>query len=71
MTGSFKHGNESLDSVRGMKFLDQLGILLAFQEQLCSMELHVITLATMVPHYITILIFTLVFFIILLYFPHI
>jgi hypothetical protein len=36
---SCEHGNAPPGSIKGMKFLDQLSVLLASQEGLCSMEL--------------------------------
>jgi hypothetical protein len=39
MAGSFEHGNEPSGFIKGGKFLDQLSVLLAAQEGLCSLEL--------------------------------
>jgi hypothetical protein len=39
VTGSCEHGNEPSGSIKCGKFLDQLSVLLASQEGLCSMEL--------------------------------
>jgi hypothetical protein len=39
VVSSFEHGNEPSGSIKGREFLDQLSILLASQEGLCSMEL--------------------------------
>jgi hypothetical protein len=39
VVGSYDHSNEPLGSIKGGKFLDQLSILLASQEGLCSMAL--------------------------------
>jgi hypothetical protein len=37
--GSYEHGNEPLGSIKCGELLDQLSVLLASQEGLCSMEL--------------------------------
>jgi hypothetical protein len=39
VTGSFEHGNELSGSIKPREFLDQLSVLAASQEELCSMEL--------------------------------
>jgi hypothetical protein len=38
MEGSYEHGNEPLGSIKGRES-DELSVLLASQESLCSMEL--------------------------------
>jgi hypothetical protein len=38
LAGSCEHGNEPLGSIKGGEFLDNLELLLASQEGLCSME---------------------------------
>jgi hypothetical protein len=39
VAGSCDHGNEPSSSIKGREFLDQLSVLLASQEGLCSMDL--------------------------------
>jgi hypothetical protein len=39
VAGSCEHGNEPLGSIKCREFLDQLSVLLASEEGLCSMEL--------------------------------
>jgi hypothetical protein len=39
VAGSYEHGTEPSGSIKCGEFLDQLSVLLAFQEGLCSMEI--------------------------------